>query len=148
MSEEKIREIQKLFMEFIPLYHKKLSLVFREDDDGDIRCHKNQKRAILMIQKEKGVTLTELGRFMDMRKGSLTSLIDSLVENGLVERRPDKTDRRMALLYLTPRGEDYYRQLIARYTQRYFEVFSRLSEDEIDKSLEGMNNVVAALKKI
>ena len=148
MKDEKIKKIQDCFMEFIPLYHKKLSLVFHEDDEGDVRCTKNQKRTILLLKKVKGVTATELGRFLDMRKGSLTSLIDSLEENGLVLREPQKSDRRMTLLFLTDAGEEYYRKLVERYTIKYQELFSVLPEAEIDRFLTGIEDVVESMKKI
>ncbi|HHX74792.1 MAG TPA: winged helix DNA-binding protein [Firmicutes bacterium] len=148
MKNEKIKAVEQLFMELIPLYHKKLSIIFREDDEAKFRCHKNQKRAILLIAREKGVILSELGRFLDMRKGSLTSLIDSLVANGLVERRGDKNDRRKTLLYLTPAGEEYYHQLLAQTSKTYQRLFSRLSDMELDVFLQSLQAVVEGLRKI
>ncbi|NLM46878.1 MAG: MarR family transcriptional regulator [Firmicutes bacterium] len=149
MKNDKIKAVEQLFRELIPLYHKKLSIIFREDDeDAKIRCHKNQKRAILLIAQEKGVILSELGRFLDMRKGSLTSLIDSLEANGLVERRSDKNDRRKTLLYLTPAGEKYYRQLLAQSSKTYQQLFSRLSAEELDDFLRSLQVVVQGLRKI
>ena len=148
MKNEKIKAVEQLFRELIPLYHKKLSIVFREDDDGKIRCHKNQKRAILLIAQEKGVILSELGRFLDMRKGRLTSLIDTLEAYGLVERRNDKKDRRKTLLYLTPAGEEYYRQLLAQSSKTYRQLFSCLSDEELDTFLQALQVVVQGLRKI
>lgn len=148
MHNPKIKEIEHLFMEFMPLYHQKLSPIFRENDDDEFRCHKNQKRAIMIIHRTKGIILSELGRYLDMRKGSLTSLIDALVENGLVERREDVHDRRKTLLYLTEAGEEYYRQMMERTSKTYQELFSKLSEEEIEQCLQGLQHVVAALKKI
>ncbi|MCR3921289.1 MAG: MarR family transcriptional regulator [Firmicutes bacterium] len=148
MENEKIKEIERLFMEFIPLYHKKLSLIFREDDEAEFRCHKNQKRAILLIHREKGVILSELGRFLDMRKGSLTSLIDALVENGLVERRDDKNDRRKTLLYLTETGHEYYQQIMNQARKTYQKLFSQLTDEEIEACKSGLEQVVAVIKKL
>ncbi len=92
--------------------------------------------------------LSELGRFLDMRKGSLTSLIDSLEANGLVERRNDKKDRRKTLLYLTPAGEEYYRQLLAQSSKTYRQLFSCLSDEELDTFLQSLQVVVQGLRKI
>ncbi|HHU30503.1 MAG: MarR family transcriptional regulator [Bacillota bacterium] len=148
MENPKIKEIERLFLDFIPLYYEKLSPIFREEDGAGLRCHKNQKRAIMVIQRKKGVILSELGRYLDMRKGSLTSLIDSLVKNGLVERREDKSDRRKTLLYLTEAGEEYYQKMMAQTSKTYQKLFSKLSPEEIENCLCGLQLVVDALKKI
>lgn len=147
IKEAKIREIERLFTEFMPLYHQKLSLVFR-DDDGCLRLNKNQKRAILLISSRQGITSAELGRFLDLRKSSLTSLINSLAAMKLVEKRAVDTDRRKMLIYLTGAGQEYLHQMMERYGRMFQELFSALSEEEIDDCLAGMQAVTAALKKI
>ncbi|NLZ92430.1 MAG: MarR family transcriptional regulator [Firmicutes bacterium] len=144
--DKQIAEIERLFLEFIPLYHKKLSLIFREDDDAEYRCNKNQKRAILLIRKQSGLILSELGRYLDMRKGSLTSLIDSLEMAGLVERRGDKQDRRKTMLFLTAAGEEYYQQIMLQSKKTYQKLFAKLSKEEIEKCRKGLSDVVSVLK--
>ncbi|NLZ39151.1 MAG: MarR family transcriptional regulator [Firmicutes bacterium] len=145
--DKQIEEIEQLFTEFIPLYHKKLSLIFRKDDeDMEYKCNKNQKRAILLIRKERGVILSELGRYLDLRKGSLTSLIDSLERAGLVERRLDKQDRRKTKLFLTAAGEEYYQQIMLQSKRTYYKLFSKLPKEEIEKCRNGLKDVVSVLK--
>ena len=148
MQETKIKHIEKLFLEFFPLYYQKFSPIFREWDDSGLNCTKNQKRAIMMIHNYSGITATELGQCMDMRKGSLTTLLDSLEEMGLVERKPDDEDRRKVLLFLRPEGKIYFDSMMVRHEAVFFEMFTKLTEEEIDQCLAGMKNVVAAIKKI
>lgn len=146
-KESKIREIERMFTEFISLYHQKLSLVFR-DDDGCLRLNKNQKRAILMISKKQGITSAELGRCLDLRKSSLTSLINSLAALNLVERKAADTDRRKVFIYLTGEGQEYLGQMMERYGKMFQDRFSKLPEEEIDDCLKGMKAVTATLRKI
>ncbi|MDW7651769.1 MAG: MarR family transcriptional regulator [Bacillota bacterium] len=148
MHNEKIKEIEQLFLEFFPLYYQKFSAFFRENDKPGFHCTKNQKRAILLIKNKKGLTSTELGQFLDMRKGSLTTLLDSLEEMGLVQRRPDETDRRRALLFLTEAGENYFTEMMARHEKLYQELFSQLSPQETQECLDGLRKVLKAIKKI
>ncbi|MBS4032195.1 MAG: winged helix-turn-helix transcriptional regulator [Clostridiales bacterium] len=146
--EDKIKQIETLFLEFLPLYHQNFGVVFRDQDGLSTRCTKNQKRAILLIKKRQGVTSSELGQCLDMRKGSLTTLLDSLESMGLVERCPDVIDRRRTQLYLTPDGETYFDRMMARHGQLFHSLFSALSDDDLDKCLTGMADIVTIMKKL
>jgi DNA-binding MarR family transcriptional regulator len=146
--EDKIKKIETLFLEFLPLYHQNFGVVFRDQDGLSTRCTKNQKRAILMIKKRRGVTSSELGLCLDMRKGSLTTLLNSLESMGLVVRRPDETDRRRTQLYLTADGETYFGRMMARHGQLFYSLFSVLSGADLDKCLNGMADTVTIMKKL
>ena len=143
-----IKETEQLFLELFPLYYHKLGAIFREDDGLSVRCTKNQKRAIMLIAKRQDVTSSELGLCLDMRKGSLTSLLDSLVTMGLVVRKPDDIDRRRTLLFLTEAGNDYFATMMKRHETMFLQIFSTLSPEDIDRIRLGLRDVVDGLKKI
>ena len=52
-----------------------------------------------------GLTMGELSRRLMVSNGNVTGLIDRLVAEGLVERRPDETDRRAQRVRLTGTGK-------------------------------------------
>jgi len=52
-----------------------------------------------------GLTMGELSRRMMVSNGNVTSLIDRLVAEGMVERRPVPGDRRAQLVRLSPAGK-------------------------------------------
>lgn len=148
MKEEKIKEIEQLFLAFYPLYYQNFSAIFREEDGSGFRCNKNQRRALVLIKRHHGITSSELGQCLDMRKGSLTTLLDSLEERGLVERKTDTEDRRKSLLFLTARGEEFYQNMMARHEAVFLEMFSRLPQEDIDQCLAGIKYVVDAISKL
>lgn len=148
MKEHKIKEIEQLFLEFFPLYYQKFGAFFREHDGTGIRCTKNQKRAIMMISHREGVTSTELGQCLDMRKGSLTTLLDSLESMNLLERKPDAIDRRRVLLFLTPNGKTYFAEIMTKHEKLFRELFSKLPQQEIDQCLNALHKVVTTVRKI
>jgi DNA-binding MarR family transcriptional regulator len=59
----------------------------------------------------------ELARRLHYDPSNITSLADSLEARGLLERRPDASDRRFRLLALTPAGEGLRSQLEDRLAQ-------------------------------
>lgn len=63
-----------------------------------------QIRVLARLKRAEGATQAELAAAMEVRPITLSGLIDKLTRHGLVERRPDASDRRINRLHLTPRG--------------------------------------------
>jgi DNA-binding MarR family transcriptional regulator len=80
------------------------------------------------LKTELGVTAT-----------NITALIDSLEDDGLVERQEHPTDRRATVIELTAKARSEMSLGCTEYKDRVSELFSELSESEIKdltKSLE------------
>src|SRR5215467_4893037 len=60
-----------------------------------------------------GSRLTDLAERSHITKQSMGYLVDYLEEHGYLERRPDPSDRRVALICLTDRGWDQVRAALA-----------------------------------
>lgn len=60
-----------------------------------------QARALVQISRREGVRQVDLAEMLEVQPITLARLIDKLAQSGLVERRPDPTDRRAYLVYLT-----------------------------------------------
>ena len=64
------------------------------------------QRHVLFLTYEKGLrTMTELHRYTGFEKGSLTFVVDQLIEKGLVQRTGDEKDRRKVYVSLTDFGK-------------------------------------------
>jgi DNA-binding MarR family transcriptional regulator len=64
--------------------------------------------------------------------GSLTRLIDQLVERGFVTRRRSETDRRVVTLALTPHGSKLVEEMAPRVMEFWNGLLSGFSHAEID----------------
>ena len=51
-----------------------------------------------------GITVTELAKLARVRKQTMAQAVEQLERAGYVERRPNPSDRRSRLVFLTPRG--------------------------------------------
>ncbi|QIB27995.1 MarR family winged helix-turn-helix transcriptional regulator [Caloranaerobacter azorensis] len=147
MNEEKIKEIYSNLFEFVSLFHRKFGASFRHGTDK-YNCKKNQNRAIMIIGKHGKITPTDLGKFLDMRKGSLTSLVDSLEKLNLVVRKVDKEDRRKTWLHLTDEGKSYLENKKKEIEKAVISQFSKLNNEEIDLFLKNIREIVDIFKKI
>lgn len=67
-------------------------------------CSVEQWRVLSIIADGKGHPMTEIADQALMPAPSLTKLVDRMVADNLVHRRPDRADRRRVLLHLTARG--------------------------------------------
>jgi MarR family transcriptional regulator, transcriptional regulator for hemolysin len=65
---------------------------------------RHQARALLSIARNEGVSQAAIATLLDIEPIALVRLLDRLHEEGLVERRPHPTDRRVRTLWLTPLG--------------------------------------------
>ena len=59
-----------------------------------------QWAVLAKVERNEGMTQTELAEQMEMQPITLTRLIDRLCDNGWIERRSDDSDRRVNRLYL------------------------------------------------
>jgi DNA-binding MarR family transcriptional regulator len=101
MNDKNIDGILENMIHIMPVFHRKL---LRMDLD---RVTDNLTRlhlAIMGMLSETGMTMSELAKISMMTKPQMTHLIDQLVNLGIVERRPDATDRRVINLALTDKG--------------------------------------------
>jgi DNA-binding MarR family transcriptional regulator len=58
-----------------------------------------------------GMTATELGEKTLITKGTLTGVVDRLIDRGWVERVAHESDRRSQIIRLTPAGETLFGQV-------------------------------------
>jgi len=76
-------------------------------------------------------TISDLAAVLGVSLSAVTSLVDRLVNDELVERRHSEEDRRLVLVRLTPRGEQVLAAKQAASTQLIAAAFASLTPREI-----------------
>jgi DNA-binding MarR family transcriptional regulator len=71
----------------------------------DLGLSQAQCRALAYLSHHEGVRQVTLADTLEIQPISLARQLDHLQDNGLIERRPDPSDRRAVQLYLTPAAE-------------------------------------------
>ncbi|MGE4272930.1 MAG: MarR family winged helix-turn-helix transcriptional regulator [Desulfitobacterium sp.] len=148
MDIEKAKEIHRLLLAFTGLFHEKYLLRFRNDIDIQIDLKKNQRKILNLLYHESPITLTEIGKRLDIEKGSLTALIDVLMDRGLVIRSNDPKDRRKCLIYLSPQGNELVERLITYYSEKMEHSLSNYDPQEVEAFEKNLRQVVDFLKKV
>jgi DNA-binding MarR family transcriptional regulator len=76
--------------------------------------------------------ITDLAVCEGVTQPSMTALVSALERSGLVERRADRTDRRVALVALTSDGTDFIRARRQAGVEVFAELINQLPADQSD----------------
>jgi DNA-binding MarR family transcriptional regulator len=79
-----------------------------------------------------GMTLGELSQRMMVSNGNITGLVDRLCEQGLILRRPLRSDRRVQIVSLTSEGRKFFRTMARVNADWIGEIFAGLSPRDIE----------------
>jgi DNA-binding MarR family transcriptional regulator len=106
--------------------------------------------ALLSMDPEKGTPSTSLGPKMGMEATSLSRILKSMEEKGLIVRKKNPLDGRSVLLYLTDFGRemrDYSKTIVLRFDEA---VKEEVPEEDLNKFIEVAETIMELIssKKI
>jgi DNA-binding MarR family transcriptional regulator len=148
MEKTMLKELFNSLFEFMPLYHQTIGCIYHKDYGIEPNLNKSQQKALFIIKKKGRIIPSSLGKAIDMQKGSLTTLIDSLVEYGFVKREGDSEDRRKQWIFLTSQGEEYISKLMSSFQKEFERIFEKADSQDILKMIESIEFVKEVLKNI
>ena len=85
--------------------------------------------------------VSQLADCMHISRPNISRLVDELVTDGLIERRPDAHDRRNVRLQMTEKGQTLYDAMHARVHAQMAAFFSRLSNEELFDVQRGLTSM-------
>jgi len=110
---------------------------------GDIRPpHAN----VFTFARPEGIQVSELTRLARVRKQTMAQAVDELEQLGYVERRPDPSDRRARLVFLTDRGQAVRPVAVAAGRGVDARWAALTSPDEIESLRRSLQSLLARLQ--
>ena len=88
--------------------------------------------------------VTDLAVVEGVTQPSMTALVSGLERAGLVERRADPTDRRVALVALTAQGTDYMEARRQASVEAFVQLIDKLAPEQAD----ALTDAVPALRQL
>ncbi len=85
-----------------------------------------------LYRAPKAMTLGELSQRMMVSNGNVTGLVDRLVEQGLISRRPSPKDRRAQFVSLTAEGRRFFGAMARANGDWIADMLADLSSEEIN----------------
>ncbi len=99
------------------------------------------------INISKSMTMGELSAALSVPLSSATRIVDWLVDNGYMQRLPDREDRRIVRVTFTREGQAYYQTIDNQINQHLHQIANDLSPEELQALIVLLNKVMASLKK-
>jgi DNA-binding MarR family transcriptional regulator len=104
----------------------------------------------MAIYEEDGVPVTKIAPRIGMEPNSLSRTLNTLAENGAIERKPDENDQRKVLVFLTPEGKklrkialktvfNLEKKITQNLTKEQLKIFNEVIE-KVSSSLDEFRN--------
>lgn len=125
----------------IPLIHNKVISRGRGISGKQIAGH----RVLGVLIQHGSLPISDVGRRLYISKPYMTRLVDDLIEERLVERLPDTTDRRIIRIQVTEGGRMRLRDIGNFFRDDIRDLFSDLSDGDmglLDESLANLNRII------
>jgi DNA-binding MarR family transcriptional regulator len=107
--------------------------------DCNIEISSAQGRIMFALWQEEGISINELAKKTQLKKSTLTSMLDRLERMGYVRRQRSKKDRRKILIHRTSKDislESEYVRLSQEHTKIFYHGFSEEQIDRFEKDLK------------
>ncbi|MEG1432370.1 MULTISPECIES: MarR family winged helix-turn-helix transcriptional regulator [Eubacterium] len=118
-------------------------------DQENIRHYGLSRSAfsVLELLYHKGPqTVQDIGKKILLTSGSMTYVVNKLVERGFVQRDICESDRRVTYVGLTPLGTDFMDGIFPEHEQHIVKMFSALSDAQIVTLTETLKQLSASIK--
>ena len=137
--------------EFVSVLPRVMYILFRdfEFSQPGVHLRKTHQRAMLLLDGQGELPMTEISKHLGMEKASATSLIDTLTAMRLVKRQRQAHDRRVVTATLTPEGRTVaqsLRQALQRHARRKLSFLSRAERADFLKALTILNRLTNRLE--
>jgi len=104
-----------------------------------------QGRILYVLWEQEKLTITDIARLTSMANTTLTSMLDRMEAEGLVQRIPDKVNRRQIFISVTEKAKEYrekYDQISNDMNEIFYKDFSETEiqtfENQLCKILENL----------
>ena len=129
-----------------PLFRKKLYKHKKNLNKGQIP--RSYYHVLKVLKKRGELPMSKIGDRIHISKSNMTALIDKLAEKGLVERIPDKNDRRVINISITDKGNNLLKDWRKISNMEIKKILSTLSNEDLEKLYESVENIKEILIKL
>jgi DNA-binding MarR family transcriptional regulator len=142
MKEKQTEEISESALLLLPM----LKRLFNGDPVSPaLASLRNQTYHILRILERRGpLPVSAIGKQLFIAKQNMTTFIDRLMKEGLVERKNDAADRRVINVIITDKGRTLLKERMLGLKELVRANLSKLSDEEIE-SLHSALGVIGTI---
>ena len=142
MDEEKLGEMLDNLFLLYQLFQK--NVLKYKTSNGRIKMSFAHYLTLIILKERGELSISEIGNLIGMKKQNMTYLTNKLVEDGLIQRLHDMSDRRVIKITLTGKGDEYldkWRKNKIEETKEDFSFYNDNDMNEICRSIENIKQV-------
>src|SRR5262249_55002262 len=98
-------------------------------------------------REAEGLTMSALSEHLLVSNGNVTAIVARLVEDGLVTRTQDKSDRRVLRVKLTAKGRRDFRVMATAHESWIEQLLSDFPDTEINPMLGGLGRIKTSIER-
>lgn len=135
------------FNELSDMLFENLKKVFFPEEwlNLDMKFSKSEIFAMLLIDKRKEITMTELAEYIHSPMSTATGIIDRLVKSGYIKRDRSEEDRRIVVLKLAEKGLQEITRLKEFISGYINKIAESLTQDEIHVLTDVISKIIDIL---
>lgn len=103
---------------------------------------------LLTLKKFGAMPISRIGEWIGIARPNMTAIIDGMTDRGWINRSSSPTDRRIINIEITETGKKYMDDFIKRLYPVMQEQFSMLSDEDVEKMVTSLENLVDIGKKL
>ena len=93
-----------------------------------------------------GLSMGQLSGRMMVSNGNVTGVVDRLASDGMVERIPSASDRRITVVRLTDAGRALFARMTAEHHRRLHRLLSAVARDDLERLLALLRELKASVQ--
>ncbi|WP_294183763.1 MarR family winged helix-turn-helix transcriptional regulator [uncultured Clostridium sp.] len=148
MTYEQLQELYDLLFKTMGLFHERFLRQFPKESRQYPGIKKNHIMIIGFLYQNHSLTATQIAKMLNMKKGSLTTLIDQLEKLDLVVRHNDTNDRRKSLISLTDAGKLEIEDIMKISVQCMGKILSNTDPEDLSKFVDSLKYAVKFMQKL
>lgn len=146
---EELHDLGRLedLLRLLPVFMKRLGEAFHRESGAAHRFTHAQFRVLVLASKRDAWRMSDLANRMALSPGSLTLMMDRLIEDGLISRGRSDKDRRVVTVRITEKGRAMLAERRTGLNRLAAAYIARLSPSERDELLDAVGTIVRFLEK-
>ena len=122
--------------------------ILEKNEAGCCELSLGQCHAIVEIGRSGEMSLMQLAALLNLDKSTVSRLVDKLVQEGLIDRRENASDRRCSALLLTKTGQILFQNVEAKMSDHFMDLLKALPQEKRMQVIESVELLGAAVSRI
>jgi MarR family transcriptional regulator, organic hydroperoxide resistance regulator len=146
MEQKKYEELVENLYVILPLIKKKL--VKQDLYEEEIELNPPHFHILFALEEGGMLTVTELGKALNISKTNVTPLVQKLIDKELVNRIYDEVDRRYIRIDLTAAGKEFLSKHKNLVIKNLKTKITKFNEEDLEKLSSSLQNLKELLEKL